>query len=179
MSNYLGDVRIVKMAPMVVLSGVAVGSEPKETIMSTMIQLAAAYDLNVIRRFGFDSPVTAEQASVQLRGYEYWLVLDEVSLVKLPAGDSFEFDETCVSVKRIPAYRYATLRITDPFTDPFERIGGGWRFLAEWLQTHEVPAEPGLADEPSDCHQAACLEEVLEVDGVTVMDIFIPLEKDL
>jgi AraC family transcriptional regulator len=87
------------------------------------------------------------------------------------------FDETCVSVKLIPAYRYATLRITDPFADPFERIGGGWRFLANWLQHHEVPTEPGLSGEPADCQQAACLEEVLEIDGVTVMDIFIPLER--
>jgi len=177
MNVYLSDVGIVKMSPMVVLSGIAVGTDPEEAIMMVMNQLAATYDLNVKRRFGFDSPVTAEQAAAEMRGYEYWLAIDEDSLAKLPAGDFFEFSETCVSVKVIPGYRYATLRITDPFFDPFERIGGGWRFLADWLQNHEVPAEHGLSSEPADCHKAACLEEVLEIDGMTMMDIFIPLEK--
>jgi hypothetical protein len=91
MNAYLSDVVIVKMPPMVVLSGIAVGTEPEDTIMRVMNQLAAAYELDVKRRFGFDSPVTAEQVTAQLRGYEYWLAIDEASMAKLPAGDSFDF----------------------------------------------------------------------------------------
>lgn len=49
----------------------------------------------------------------------------------------FVFEGTEISITHILGCRYATLRITDPMVDPFERIGTGWRFLVSWLEDHD------------------------------------------
>ncbi len=175
MEAYINDVRFVSLPPMLVLDGTAVGSEPEEEIMGRMNRLAASFDLVVGRRFGFDSPVTAEQAAAHFRGYTYWLSIGEESLATLPSPESFEFEGTRVTVRRIAACRYATLRITDPFADPFVRIGGGFRYLADWLQDHETRGTTCAAPECAGSSSAPCLEEIGTVNGITVMDIYIPV----
>ena len=42
---------------------------------------------------------------------------DESMHSKLPDPERFMFEDTEVTVKRVPGYRYATLRITDPMVD--------------------------------------------------------------
>jgi effector-binding domain-containing protein len=57
----------------------------------------------------------------------------------------------------------------DPFADPFNRIGKGWGRIIEWVKENgyeDVSFMPGKY----------CLEEVKEVDDMTVMDIFVAIE---
>ncbi len=106
-----------------------------------------------------------------LRGYEYWLVVNDNELDKLPDSNSFMFEDISITVKQIPSYRYASLRITDPMSNPFELIGTGWRTLVDWLENHDFK-EPDFKFNL----EANCLEEVKSIDGITYMDIYIPVD---
>ncbi len=173
MKKYLSDVRYEVIDKMVVLSGTMIGAEPEDAIIALMNRLAEVYDIKPHRAFGFDVPVEGNDDVTRLRGYEYWLAVDETIPDKFlsPGATEFEFEGTLIKVKHIPAYRYATLRIEDPMSDPFERIGTGWRYLVSWLEDHEFK-EPDFVR----CDLANCLEEVKIVEGITVMDIFIPVD---
>ena len=127
MKEYYSDISYEIIDSMIVLSGTAIGSEPETKIMTIMNNLADAYQLSVLRTFGFDIPIDRNDNVANHRGYEYWLAVDEAELVKLPSAYSFEFEGVNIFIKQIPSCRYAKLRIEDPFLDPFERIGGGWR----------------------------------------------------
>jgi effector-binding domain-containing protein len=110
------------------------------------------------RSFGFDIPVSEADIAAGKRGYEFWLSIN----------DDIEGDDQ-VTVKTIPADFYLTLRITDPFSDPFTRIGNGWKLLAE---------EARKLNENNCCCSSSrryCLEEVIEEKGITYMDIFCPV----
>ena len=117
MKQYLSSVKYERIESMVVLSGTAIGNEPEDAIIGTMNRLANAYGLDVLRSFGFDSPVEGTEDVTMLRGYEFWLSIDESMHSKLPDPERFMFEDTEVTVKRVPGYRYATLRITDPMVD--------------------------------------------------------------
>lgn len=182
------DVRYEAILPMTVISGVAVGSEPEDQIISLMHRLATQYDIAVQRQFGFDSPVEGDQDATLYRGYEYWLVVQPSELSKLPSP-SFNFEQTTIHTKQIPGYRYATLTIENPFENPFERIPGGWKALVSWLEAHDfkdldVKNQKGDAASPfSDTNfqpfTANCLEEVITGDDGTntVMHIYVPIDS--
>jgi hypothetical protein len=172
MKKYLSDVRYEVIESIVVVSGLAIGAEPEDFIISKMNQLAAHYQLNVLRTFGFDSPVEESTDVTTLRGYELWLSIAKADIEKLPNSATFDFEGTEMTIKTIPGYRYATLRIEEPMSDPFERIGSGWQYLVKWLEDYDFKA-PDFKR----CHEANCLEEVKEVDGVMVMDIYIPIDR--
>ncbi|MBF4693506.1 AraC family transcriptional regulator [Fusibacter ferrireducens] len=173
MKKYLSDVSYEIMDKMTVLSGSMVGDEPEDAIIELMNRLAEAYDIKPNRAFGFDIPVEGNEDVTRLRGYEYWLVIDEPMCCKLSdsGASEFEFEGMNIKIKHIPAYRYATLRIEDPMSDPFERIGTGWRYLMSWLEAHEFKSSDFVR-----CDLANCLEEVKMVDGTMVMDIFVPVD---
>lgn len=172
MKKYLSDVRYETIENLLVLSGTAVGNEPEDAIIDTMNRFAKTYGIEVLRSFGFDSPVEGTEDVTQFRGYECWLSIDEKMLEKLPKEEGFKFEETLVTLKRIPTYRYATLRIEDPMVDPFERIGSGWQFLVKWLEDHEFKAS-----DFERCENANCLEEVKMAGDMMVMDIYIPVDR--
>lgn len=171
MKSYLSDVRYEIIPPMTVISAIAKGEEPENEIINLMNQLISYYQLQVLRRFGFDSPVEESHDVQQYRGYEYWLSVNEDELRKLPTLEDFDFFNYRITIKKIPSYRYACLRITNPFENPFERIGGGWRFLVSWLEDHDFK-EPDFNHIPC----AHCLEEVKDIEGITYMDLFIPVD---
>lgn len=171
MKEYLSEVSFVVIPAMTVLSGVAIGAEPEEEISGKMERLADTFGINVRRSFGFDSPVTESENKAHSRGYEYWLVLAAEELEKLPDPKTFDFEGTAFQVKPIPGYRYATLRVEEPFADPFERIGTGWRVLVDWLDDHDL-CDSDFGPPPD----AACLEEINVIDGKTCMDLYIPVD---
>lgn len=169
MKSYLSPVRYEILPAMIVLSGAAFGNEPEDDIIDRMNRLANTYNLNVTRQFGFDVPVDSDQDVTTYRGYELWLVVSDSELQKIntAANGTFIFEETPVSVKRIPSFRYATLTIDDPMSAPFERIPGGWRALMAWLEVHDF--KDTQFTPPS---SAKCLEEVIEG---TSMRIYVPV----
>ena len=172
MRQYLSAVHYEVISAMTVISGTAIGNEPEDKIIQTMEHLIEQYQLQVFRRFGFDSPVDGSDDLRQLRGYEYWLVVDDSTIQKHPLLDGMLFEEITLSIKHIPAYRYATLRISDPFSDPFVRIGTGWQALVSWLQEHDFQA-----NDYQPCLNANCLEEVKLINDQPVMDIYIPVDR--
>lgn len=168
MKDYLSDVSYVMIDEMHVISSVAFGVEPEEEVINRLEKLAMTYDLSVKRAFGFDVPVEGCHDMESYRGYEYWLVVDDVELTKLPSG-SFTYDDAEILVKEIPGFRYATITIDKPFAAPFERIPGGFRALMSWLETHDY-ADPDFKP-----LKANCLEELIEKEQV--MHIYIPVDR--
>lgn len=157
MKDYLSDVGFKVIGDMKVLSGKKVSYEPEMEIIEEMNDYAKEMALTPTRAFGFDAPVSPYEKMQGKRGYEYWLVSRVIS------GNHFPY-----LVKYVSAYRYATLRIKEPFKKEEERIKEGWNELARWVD------EKGMVCEECD-HE--CLEELLEIDGITYMDIFLPVQK--
>ena len=159
MEAYLSEVFFETLLDVTVVSAVQISSNPEEEVMAFLENWAKEHpELKTARRFGFDVPVSAAQQDQGLRGYEYWISLTGV--VKVTSG---------VTIKSIPENTYAVIRITDPFADPFNRIGKGWSRMIEWVKENgyeDVSFVPGKY----------CLEEVKEINGVPVMDIFVAIE---
>lgn len=156
--DYLSDIRIDNLATMTVASAVRISKEPEDDVIKFMEQWATKAGIGPgARRFGFDVPVSDQEQKDGLRGYEYWVAVDDG--VSVSDG---------IKLKKVEGCKYAVLRITDPFVDPFERIPLGWKKLVAWVN------EKG--------YQTSCdkerywPEEVIEVDGVTHMDIYFPIE---
>lgn len=151
-------VRFVHLAFMAVAGATVVGSNPEEEAAARLESWSRAHGIDPkARKFGFDVPVSEKEQKAGYRGYEYWVCVPEGT--EVPEG---------MSMKPVDACKYAVLRITDPFSDPFSRIPQGWRRLVDWCQKNSLR---------SDCNkQRYCLEEVIEEEGRTYMDIYIPVE---
>jgi AraC family transcriptional regulator len=156
--DYLSDIRIESLATMTVASAVRVSREPENDVIQLMNLWAQKRGMAPdTRNFGFDVPVSEQEEQAGLRGYEYWLVVDEGT----PVSEG-------VQLKKVEGCKYAVLRITDPFADPFERIPSGWKKLVAWIN------EKGYK---TSCDKERYWpEEVIEVDGLTYMDIYFPIE---
>ncbi|MNJ05076.1 hypothetical protein D3C73_1661650 [compost metagenome] len=63
--------------------------------------------------------------------------------------------------------KYAVLRITEPFADPFERIPLGWKQLAGWVNSKGYKA--------SCDSERYWLEEKLELGDSVFMDLYFPI----
>ncbi|GAP13097.1 transcriptional regulator, effector-binding domain/component [Longilinea arvoryzae] len=136
----MSEVSFQNLPPMKMACYQVVSREPEDEGGKFMDAWIEARDLQGGRRFGFDVPVTAEQARAGIRGYEQWhSVPNDVT-----GADG-------VMVRSFPGGRYAVLRLFDPFTAPFETIPAGWRYLHEWMQSH-----PEIK-----CGYHPCLEELV------------------
>ncbi|WP_081965702.1 helix-turn-helix domain-containing protein [Paenibacillus sp. FSL H7-0357] len=157
--DYLSEVRIDSLHTMNTASGVRISKDPEAEVITFMSEWSAKTGIGAgTRRFGFDVPVSEEQQQEGLRGYEYWVVLGQ-DIPALAEG---------ITCKHVEGCRYAILRITEPFADPFERIPLGWKKLAAWVNSRG--------------YQTACdkerywLEEVQELGQSVVMDLYFPIE---
>lgn len=177
--EYLSDVRYVTLETMTVLSGTVYSGNPEDEIIEIMNALAGEIGLEPDRSFGFDSAVESELSAEDYRGYEFWLTVsdedeekfDDYSEVNAVAGE-LSYKGIKIAKKVIPSYRYVTLRITDPMDAPFERIPTGWKVLVKWLEDNKVDVNCFGQDD-----LVECLEEVREVEGILVMDVYIPIDK--
>lgn len=157
MNNIYSDVRYVDLPSMLVASYVVISANPEDEVISFMTKWAGKNGVNPLaRKFGFDYPVNEEQHAKGYRGYEYWICADEGA----KASDG-------VKLKKIEACKYAVLRITDPFSNPFETIPNGWRRLADWANKNGCKY--------TDCNEKYWLEEVVTENGTTYMDVFFPI----
>lgn len=163
MKEYLSNIRYETLSEMSVISGTRIGTEPEDEVIGLMTAFKNQHHINVTRTFGFDVPVDEKEKEKGLRGYEYWLVVEEDVLETIKDSEFI--------LKKIPSYKYVSLRITDPFENPFEKIPNGWKTLVAWLEDNQV-----LCNMNND-QNLDCLEEVAEEDGLLYMDIFIPIER--
>jgi DNA gyrase inhibitor GyrI len=140
----MSEITIQSLPPMRMACYQVVSREPEDEGGRFMDAWEKERGLEGGRHFGFDVPVTAEQAKAGMRGYEQWhSVPDEV------------YGADGVMIRHFPGGKYAVLHLYNPFTAPFETIPNGWRFLHDW-----VNAQPGME---YGCHQ--CLEELVSGEG--------------
>ena len=155
--NHYGKVQVKEMGPMRVACHKAVSATPEEDSIRQMNEWLAGKKLvGPIRKFGFDVEVKSEQKKAGLRGYEVWAVVP----ANVESSESF-------TIKDFAGGLYAVMRITDPFTDPFEVIPAGWKRLVEWAKASD---EYNIDENP-------CLEEHVKVDGVDCLDIHLPVVR--
>lgn len=157
MDSKYSDVRFETLDTMDVVSAYVISRNPEEEVIQFLTNWAGKNGINKDNRsFGFDIPVGEKEQKNGMRGYEYWIKVEG----KVPVADG-------VVVKRIEGCKYAVLRITDPFSDPFDVIPKGWKTLMEWINRKGYP---------DICNKERYwLEEVIQKDGVTYMDIYFPV----
>ena len=129
MREYLSDVRYETLEPMIVISGIAVGAEPEEEIISRLDRLAKTYDLAVDRSFGFDVPLEERESLKTNRGYEAWLAVTEDQLAHLPNPHDFVFEDTTIRIRRIPPAAMLSCASGTPSPHPLNgsrRAGAAW-----------------------------------------------------
>lgn len=126
LEDHYGKVEIRTLKPMRVACYRAASKTPEEdahAFLRKWVTEHRAKGARPPRFFGFDVGVSEEQRSAGLRGYEVWATVP--ATVKPSEG---------VLIRKFPGGLYAVLRITDPFTDPFEVIPAGWHRLVRWAE---------------------------------------------
>ncbi len=150
-----------KMARYVIIS-----PNPEDDVIAYMEKWAKMSGLlqrpdYVPKRIGWDFPFVSKQQQEKfgLRGYVCAYVIPE------------DFEPACPGAEL--AYQaaddYAAITVTDPFEAPFERIPAGYRRIFECIR------QKGL--EARNYDGRICFEEVYEKDGVTYMDIYVPIDR--
>lgn len=159
MLPYLSEPTVTTLNELYVLARRVVSKNPEDEVIGIQMEYKKKHNLETVREFGFDIPVSEVQQAQQLRGYEYWLCLDK---------DDYDNHTPEVSKKLIvPESKYFMLTISDPFKDPFERIPNGWKKLSSMMEgVHEFNPET----------ISWGLEEVTETKGIQVMHIYIPIK---
>ncbi len=156
--NYLSNVTFKNISAMRVASKIVESQNPEEEVIAYMQNIMKSHNYPIeTEQYGFDSPVNDQQEEQGIRGYEYWFKIED------------DFNDDRVIIKTVPGYQYATLRIKDPFENPFEKIPNGWRTLVKWIEENEAH-QPKFVD-------VKCLEQVIELEGVTYMNIMIPIKE--
>ena len=151
------QVSIVDLPPMRVACFRALSRTPEDDAVKVLRQWAAGAGLRETpRSFGFDVPVSPEQAEAGLRGYELWYAVPAHVAAAPP-----------VAIRDFPGGHYAAMTVRDPFTDPFAYIPAGWGALYEWVITH------GLEDP----NEMLCLEEVIEGEEHQDIVLYYPVRK--
>ena len=139
------EIHVERLPAMHVACCRAVSQSPEDDASATMDRWRAAHHLpEPCRHFGFDTEIPSSAAGFGLRGYEVWTTVPEDAVA----------DET-VTLTDVPGCSYATLRIEDPFDDPFRWIPEGWLTLHAW-----VDGNPWVRDT-----DRQWLEELVEHDG--------------
>jgi len=163
MYENFSEVRFEKLRDMKAVSYSVISEHPKEEAVIYLDNWARANgytDMDNVRNFGFDIFVNERQQKEGLRGYEYWLTVpDDITIT----------ESKDVKIKEIPEDEYAVIRISDPFNDPLNKIPAGWRKLHEWVRNSGYRQRK--------CGYRYWLEEVIEHDGETFMDLYYPIDR--
>jgi len=164
MLDYLSEVKIEKLSALRVATYSVAGREPEEEAMDYLNRwieknvvekgLAKGEDL---RNFGFDIPIYSYLTEKGYRGYEAWR--------EVPKGVN---PSEYIVIKEIQEDVYATLTIKEPFKDPFEKIGKGWKTLMNWVNSGEYRSKFTL--------NRFCLEEIIHENGIEYMKIYEPVK---
>ncbi len=162
MEYIFSDVTIEKLDTMYVASSYVISDNPEGEVINFMIEWMKNHNIHIkSRQFGFDIPVSEEQNQKGLRGYEYWVKVKE---------DTYVCEG--VKLKKIDECDYAILRITNPFSNPFEVIPAGWKRLAEWVSSNGYTSHYSKGEVDREKYW---LEEKIEENGVTYLDLYFPL----
>jgi AraC family transcriptional regulator len=160
METIYSEPRYEFLSPYRMVMARRIGNSPEEEVIKFLQEWVSkqGVDPKLSRSFGFDIPVSEELKKQGIRGYEYWIAVPEHVL---PIGE--------VKIGMFAGGYFIVLRITAPFDEPLDRIPKGWQVLVDYVQKNNLQAEW--------CANGSCLEEVIEKDSVTYMDIFIKLKE--
>lgn len=148
------DIKYRTLETMKVLRDFEFSHNPEEEVIARVIETLVHAGLpDGVEAYGFDVPVSEEEVMDGIRGYEYWARVPD------------DYENAHMDLIVVPERTYATLSIKDPFADPFDRIPNGWKALVAWVHEEKIEVEEGQ-----------CLEHVYEEDGVTYMDVMIPVK---
>ncbi|WP_234117699.1 helix-turn-helix domain-containing protein [Clostridium hydrogenum] len=162
MEYNFSDVRIEKLNTMYVASSYVISDNPEAEVINFMTEWMDNNNIDIkSRQFGFDVPVSEEQSQKGLRGYEYWIKVK----------DNTNVSER-IKLKKIDECEYAILRITNPFSNPFEVIPAGWRRLTEWVRLNGYMHDCSKSKVNKEMYW---LEEKLEENGFMYLDLYFPL----
>lgn len=113
------------------------------------------------RQIGWDFPVVTEEQGKKygLRGYVSAYIIPE------------QFEPSCPGAELVyqDTDHYAKITITDPFSDPFSKITGAYGEIYRFAdERHIIPK----------CYDnRICMEEVFVKDGITYMDVYVPVDN--
>lgn len=112
------------------------------------------------KRIGWDFPfVSQEQKEVYgLHGYVAAYVIPE-AFAPSCCGAELAYQETD---------QYAKITVADPFSAPFEKIQGAYGKIYEFAAARQII--------PKSYENRLCMEEVFEKDGITYMDVYVPVD---
>ena len=159
MEDHYGKVQIRTLRPMRVACHRAVSKTPEEDAHAFLRKWVAerlAKGARSPRIFGFDVDVSEQDRGAGLRGYEVWATVP--ASVKPSEG---------VVIRKFRGGLFAVMRITDPFTDPFQVIPEGWHRLMRWVEDSDG----------YECFHSLCLEESVGGKGAfsEYLDLHMPV----
>ncbi|MCL2592593.1 MAG: hypothetical protein FWD82_04425 [Defluviitaleaceae bacterium] len=164
-NNIYSEIKIVALEKVKVARYVIISPSPENDVVAYMNNWAKNSGLLDVkgympRKFGWDFPFVSEEqrAKFNLRGYVYLYTLPENFTPKCDGAE----------ITYLEADEYAVMRITEPFNNPFETIPNGYKKLFEFVQSSEYKT--------TTWESRYCLEEVIEINGITYMDIYIPVK---
>lgn len=164
-SRIYSEIQIKKVAAFQMARYVMISPNPEEDVNRYMENWAVNSGLKSAypeaKLIGWDFPfVTPEQQNrFGMHGY--------VAAFVIPQG--FETEYPGVEYAENAEADYAVITITDPFTQPFERIPNAYKMIMEYLQANNFK-EKQLENIIS------CFEYVYEKNGITYMDVYVHID---
>ena len=150
-----------RMAQYVVISG-----EPEDDSIAHMERWAQKNGLHAltggkVTMIGCDMPILSiEQKTVYgLRGYLSACIIP-ADFVPRHGGVRLAWQDTG---------KYALITIRDPFRAPFDLIPKAYQAVMKHMEAHAIRHAGGDG-------QLWCFEKVYELDGVTMMDVFVSVD---
>ena len=160
MLPYLSDSKIVSVNKIYAFAHKVFSPTCEEDVIGFMTDYKLKHSLMVFTEVGFDVCLDEDVNQEGLRGYEYWLVVDEETYNKHePEGPVVK-----ISVEKS---KYLMLTITEPFVDPWERIPNGWKKAWDQIEKHHDFKEN---------FTVYGFEEKIDTLHGTFMNIYIPVK---
>jgi len=159
MLSYLSETKEVTVDKMYALTYSAISKEPEADSIDFLTDYCLDKRIVPYSAVGFDIPVTEEQSELGLRGYQYWVVVDQEIYRKK--------QDDVVEKREVEKGKYLMVTIEDPFVDPFERIPNGWKKVwADAEQKYSFRDGLGFYG----------FEEKVDTLHKTFMNIYVPIE---
>lgn len=112
------------------------------------------------KRIGWDFPTFSEPLEkMGLRGYVCAYVIPE----------DFEPKRSGAHISYVEADDYAVITVANPFQNAFEAIPKGYNQINEYIEKNGISAK--------NRDGRLCFEEIYAENGVTFMDIHVPVDK--
>ena len=166
---HFGQIEIVTLPKMrvAVFEDISDGPEPAtdEMAKAWLAKYGLTNDEKDIRNFGFDCH-KGRDIPKNCRIYRRYITIPESLAV-----------ESEENLQIFKGGRFARMIITDPFSGDFPL---GWGKILKWTFENGIENRLGCTSS-EDCYslfsndESPCLEEVYTKDGITYMDLFLPI----